>query len=213
MPIGDDATAAGYDLVGGTEDRRNGYLEINKTRDYLAQLKTFFVSQFTSFYTKTEVEARLLSKADNFGDVLGVRKAEGPTSSAYSRSATGSSWYTVWMNSALQFMRNTSSRRYKTAERPLDIDPRRILEMVPTTYHRKGQPRGTRELGLIAEDLAELGLPHIVQWEEHEPGHWRPEAVRYEQVLPVMLLHVCRDLQAQIDLLRQQVSPTTEETP
>jgi hypothetical protein len=36
MEIGDDAIAAGMDIVLGTDDRRNGYEEINKTRDYVA---------------------------------------------------------------------------------------------------------------------------------------------------------------------------------
>lgn len=37
MAIGDDALADGMDLVTGTADRRNGWQEINKTRDYIAQ--------------------------------------------------------------------------------------------------------------------------------------------------------------------------------
>lgn len=37
MPNGDAAAAAGMDVVSGTADRRNGYDEDNKTRDYIAQ--------------------------------------------------------------------------------------------------------------------------------------------------------------------------------
>lgn len=37
MATGDDAIAAGMDVVPGTADRRQGYDEINKTRDYIAQ--------------------------------------------------------------------------------------------------------------------------------------------------------------------------------
>ena len=37
MANGDDAAAAGMDVVAGTADRRQGYDEINKTRDYIAQ--------------------------------------------------------------------------------------------------------------------------------------------------------------------------------
>ncbi|MGP6170630.1 hypothetical protein ACTU6V_05415 [Microbacterium sp. A204] len=37
MAIGDDALADGMDIVPGTADRRNGYEEINKTRDYIVQ--------------------------------------------------------------------------------------------------------------------------------------------------------------------------------
>lgn len=36
-----DAAAAGYDILDGTEDRRQGWLAINKTRDYVAALKAF----------------------------------------------------------------------------------------------------------------------------------------------------------------------------
>lgn len=39
MATGDAAAAAGMAVVGGTDDRRNGYVEINKTRDYIAPLK------------------------------------------------------------------------------------------------------------------------------------------------------------------------------
>lgn len=37
MANGDDALEAGMDILSGEEDRRAGYDEINKTRDYLAQ--------------------------------------------------------------------------------------------------------------------------------------------------------------------------------
>lgn len=37
MAHGDDALAAGMDILTGNEDRRNGWDEINKSRDYIAQ--------------------------------------------------------------------------------------------------------------------------------------------------------------------------------
>lgn len=42
MPVGDDASAAGYPLVPNTGtggEVRNGALEINRTRDFIAQVK------------------------------------------------------------------------------------------------------------------------------------------------------------------------------
>lgn len=42
---GTEALAAGYDILDGTEDRRDGWLAINKTRDYLAALKTWVQTQ------------------------------------------------------------------------------------------------------------------------------------------------------------------------
>lgn len=37
MAIGDKAKAAGMDVVRGTDDRRDGWIEVNRTRDYIAE--------------------------------------------------------------------------------------------------------------------------------------------------------------------------------
>jgi hypothetical protein len=39
MPVGDDAAAAGYSLVPGTDLVKNGATEMNRTRDFIAQVK------------------------------------------------------------------------------------------------------------------------------------------------------------------------------
>lgn len=39
MAVGDDAAAAGYSLVPGTDLVKNGALELNRSRDYIAQVK------------------------------------------------------------------------------------------------------------------------------------------------------------------------------
>lgn len=47
MAVGDDAQAAGYSLVpsdGTGAEVRNGYLEINRTRDYVAQVKALIAA-------------------------------------------------------------------------------------------------------------------------------------------------------------------------
>jgi hypothetical protein len=47
MPVGDDATAAGFPLVpasGTGSEVHNGYLEINRTRDFVAQVKALVLS-------------------------------------------------------------------------------------------------------------------------------------------------------------------------
>lgn len=78
MANGDAAAAAGMDVVAGTADRRLGYDEINKTRDYIAQRTTITTpvsrggtgattatSARTnlSVYSKTEVDTALSGKA------------------------------------------------------------------------------------------------------------------------------------------------------
>lgn len=47
MAVGDDAAAAGYPLVpesGTGGEVHNGYLEINRTRDFVAQVKNLIVA-------------------------------------------------------------------------------------------------------------------------------------------------------------------------
>ena len=44
MAVGDDATAAGYSIVPQTDQVRAGATEINRTRDYVAQVKALILS-------------------------------------------------------------------------------------------------------------------------------------------------------------------------
>jgi hypothetical protein len=45
MAVGDDATAAGYPLVSGTTGLvKDGDLEINRTRDFIAQVKALILA-------------------------------------------------------------------------------------------------------------------------------------------------------------------------
>lgn len=38
MAVGDDAAAAGYPLVAASDEVEQGYVEINRTRDFIAQV-------------------------------------------------------------------------------------------------------------------------------------------------------------------------------
>lgn len=44
MPVGDDATAEGFSLVAESDEVKNGWLEINRTRDFVAQVKELILS-------------------------------------------------------------------------------------------------------------------------------------------------------------------------
>ena len=44
MAVGDDAAAAGYSVVPQTDQVRAGATEINRTRDYVAQVKALILS-------------------------------------------------------------------------------------------------------------------------------------------------------------------------
>lgn len=232
MANGDAAALKGMAVVSGTADRRLGYDEINKSRDYIAAeidarvaadagkaaaSHTHAAGDITSGTLSSSripnlSAAKITSGTLDADRLPSALEANGPTDSAYARSATGSSWYAVWMNSSNQFMRNTSSERYKELIESLELDTAAILGLEPVTYHRKGQPADTREIGLIAERC--VGVPGLVTYDQErdDDGHviegspWRPEAVRYEQVLPVLLLHVIREQEERITLLEAAVS-------
>lgn len=91
--------------------------------------------------------------------------ADGPTSGAYGRGATGSGLFAVWMNSSLQFMRNTSSIRYKENVRDWDGS---VLGLRTTIFDRiDGDPD---EVGFIAEEVAEALPEAAVYWEGEIDG-------------------------------------------
>jgi hypothetical protein len=70
MALGDDALAAGMDIVLPTEDRRNGADEITKTRDYIAQ-RTSAVTPIEKGGTgqTTAAAARAALGADDAGNI------------------------------------------------------------------------------------------------------------------------------------------------
>lgn len=208
MANGDDALAAGFDVVHPTDDRRMGYDEINKSRDYTAQLKDVVATSPPNPHTHSaaDIDRGTLSSARLPNDV----SADKVTAAAYARSSSGpATWFSMWANGDFQLMRNTSSRRYKTQIRDADIEEgvAALLErkVRARTYHRRGTRRGARELGLIAEET--VAVPHLTSWDQlrgkngeviNPDSEWIPEAVRYEQVLPVYLLEIVQRLHDRI---------------
>lgn len=170
MANGDAAAAAGMDVVPGTSDLRQGYDEINKSRDYAAAHQTTGTHDAAAIASGTLASARIPGlDADKI--VSGVidssrlppypspsSQANGPTSTAYNRGPRGSGWFVVWMNSSLQFMRNTSSRRYKKNIRNWTGS---IAALNPVIFDRRGEDTPNDEVGFIAEEV-EQSLPEAV---------------------------------------------------
>jgi hypothetical protein len=71
---------------------------------------------------------------------------------------------------------DNSTRRDKENIQPLDASFDRLLDAVPMTYTRPGSP-DRWEIGFIAEDMHDLGLTRLVQYD----AQGRPEAVNYEK--------------------------------
>jgi len=261
MANGDAAAAQGWPLVAGTADRRNGWDEINLSRDLTANTKTGLeaslagkaptthnhsAGQITSgvlavaripdldaakIATGTLSNARTTGTASNTPNTLIARNADGvasvsdptaashiatrgwvqaqlgsagggadgPTSAAYSRNATGSGWYQVWMNSSLQFMRNTSSKRFKKAIKALPAALPAVLQLRAVTYQLKDPSNTDRHIGMIAEEVAEL-FPEVVSWEDG-----KPYGINYDQLV-VPALKAIQEQQALIEALTARVA-------
>lgn len=107
----------------------------------------------------------------------------------------------VLINSAGTLGTSVSSRRYKTDIQPLETDTDKILELDPVTFYYlpemyEADQDKRLEVGLIAEQAADLGLDELV----HRNTEGLPEAIDYEK-LAVYLLKVCKTQQTQIDAL------------
>lgn len=95
--------------------------------------------------------------------------ANGPTNTAYARNATGpGTWYTVWMNSANQFMRNTSSRRYKKNIRPWAAPG--FMSLRTVIFDRRGNDTPNDEVGFIAEEVLEAVPDAVVYYDGKVDG-------------------------------------------
>ena len=99
---------------------------------------------------------------------------------------------------------DTSSARYKTNIRPALFDPAPLLKLEPRLFDRPETERSaaTRdEFGLIAEEVAALGLTHLYTVDEQG----RPDSVHYEK-LAVALLPLVKAQQARIETLERRLA-------
>ena len=120
-------------------------------------------------------------------------------STVYSESVTSAR--TVLINSAGTLGTSVSSRRYKVDIETLEADTDKILQLDPVTFYylpEMYEPDQDKQLevGLIAEQAADLGLEQLV----YRNSDGAPEGIAYEK-LAVYLLKVCQTQQTQIDAL------------
>lgn len=133
------------------------------------------------------------------GDPNVCRYALGPHPDSYNRQA-GANRFATWMDDSMLFGRATSSRRYKDAIAAWDVDTAALLEVEPKTFHRKVDDEGVMDFGAIAEEVHDLGLEWLVEYNDEG----LPEALR-EHRLPWALLALARRQQATIDDLTRRV--------
>jgi uncharacterized protein YjbI with pentapeptide repeats len=120
-------------------------------------------------------------------------------STVYSEAVTSAR--AVLINSAGTLGTSVSSRRYKVDIETLEAETDKILQLEPVTFYylpEMYEPDQDKnlEVGLIAEQAAELGLEQLV----YRNPAGEPEGIAYEK-LAVYLLKVCQSQQSQIDAL------------
>jgi hypothetical protein len=93
-----------------------------------------------------------------------------------------------------------SSERFKTAIAPMGADTAKLGQLRPVSFKLKSDAKGTRQYGLIAEEVAKV-YPELVIRDQHG----RIDGVRYDELAP-MLLNETQKQAAKIRDLRQQVA-------
>jgi hypothetical protein len=97
----------------------------------------------------------------------------------------------------------TSSKRYKKDIKDLKVNILNILKLRAVSY--KWKESGKEDIGLIAEEVAEL-IPDLVIYDEEG----RPDAVKYNK-LPIYLLELIKEQQEKIDEQQKQIEELSGE--
>jgi hypothetical protein len=112
---------------------------------------------------------------------------------------------TASINNTGNFIRTSSSQRYKTDIQLLDINLNDLYAIQPKTFKRidevEQSPENARTYpGFIAEDLAGTSLDHFVFYSNDEDGNPRPEGIHYAELTGALLIAI-KDLNARIEAL------------
>ena len=129
---------------------------------------------------------------------IGMR---GTQTAAYLAGVTGTlvTGAAVYVTAAGQLGVLASSERYKTAIAPMGSNTAKLGQLRPVTFKLKSDATGTRQYGLIAEEVAKV-YPELVVRDEKG----RIEGVRYEELAPMLLNEVQKQAAEIRDLKRQQ---------
>jgi Chaperone of endosialidase len=128
------------------------------------------------------IEIGNLGTAQDAGTIrVGTPGQQGSTYIAgiASSQVTGSAVYVTSMG---QLGVLASSERYKTAVAPMGSTTGRLKELRPVTFRLKTDPKGGRQYGLIAEEVARVYPELVIRGRKGEI-----EGVRYEELTPMLL--------------------------
>jgi hypothetical protein len=88
----------------------------------------------------------------------------------------------VYVTSAGQLGVLASSERYKTAIAPMGSDTAKLQQLRPVSFKLKSDATGTRQYGLIAEEVAKV-YPELVI----RDATGRIDGVRYDELAPMLV--------------------------
>jgi hypothetical protein len=165
-----------------------GYSERNSDRLYIDNSATSQPLIFGNFQTDVlTVHGSLGIGTTNPGSKLTIPNLSTGVGTAVVIDASGN------------FLKDSSSLRYKTNISPLNANFRKILELKPVSYTFKATNINT--VGYIAEEINNLGLSDLVVYD----NNGLPEGVRYDRV-PLYLLELAKDQDYKITTIEQTIS-------
>jgi hypothetical protein len=90
VAVGDDAAAAGYPLVQGSDPEQQGYIEINRTRDMIADVLSLILPVWPTSKGGTGA-----SDVDQAKTNLGISSGTDPPSDAVGGSVDGNIYFRI----------------------------------------------------------------------------------------------------------------------
>lgn len=145
-------------------------------------------------------ETRDIALVNHSGNIIMEPSGSGDrfyvNSHLYIRSADFGDYHNLqWDGADGRVYYDDSTRRHKENIEPLEDDFDCLLEAQPKTYTRPGKP-DRHEIGYIAEEIEELGLTHLLQYDKDG----RPDGVNYEKAV----LYLTEIAKSQRDRIVQQ---------
>ncbi len=138
------------------------------------------------------------------------------TDGALTRTAlAGGGSTTATINNSGQFVRTTSSARYKQDIQPLEVDYDELLSLEPKRFRLKEEAAEDDNArfyaGFIAEEIDATSLKDFVGYSKQEDGSVIPESVYYAEMTAALLAglkkqdSMIKELQAQVAELQSKV--------
>lgn len=199
-----DAQASEYAInIGAGWDAAINFANTAGNVDFRsAKADTAGTSQFL-FNTSATVSSATLFAVQNNGTDKFIISAAGTITDLQTYSDTvGATNRDLFVDNTGKFGYVSSSIRYKENVKALgNNDTNWLYNLHPVTFDYIDKTKGVHQIGLIAEDVAQI-YPELVSYNEKDPT--LPETVNYSKMV-VPLLHAVQGLHTSLEDVNQQV--------